>query len=132
METLFNLTWLAVAIIAAACWRFWPAATSTRQQRAMQAVALVVLVAVLFPVISLTDDFQSNNAWAETEGAARKAQQATHKVIAPAVILFSALLAPELPARPAMANSVASTLQPRQFPSAFWTSAAAIRPPPAA
>jgi hypothetical protein len=132
METLFNLTWLAVAGIAAACWHFWPATTSTRRERAVQIVALAVLVAVLFPVISLTDDFQSTNAWAETEGTARKAQHAAHTAIAPAVIVFSALLAPAVPSRPASGNLLATKLRPSRGSSAIWISAASIRPPPTA
>jgi hypothetical protein len=98
----------------------------------VQIAALVVLVAVLFPVISLTDDFQSTNAWAETEGTVRKAQHAAHTAIAPAVIVFSALLAPAVPSRPASGNLLATKLRPNRASSAIWISAASIRPPPTA
>jgi hypothetical protein len=64
METILNLVWLIVTVAAIWLWRFrWSAlqpnpSYSTR----MEAAAMVCFLALLFPVISLTDDLHPETA----------------------------------------------------------------------
>jgi regulator of extracellular matrix RemA (YlzA/DUF370 family) len=58
METTLNLIWLAITVAAVWLWRFrWTVSRrNPRHSMRMEAVAMVCLLALLFPVISLTDD----------------------------------------------------------------------------
>jgi hypothetical protein len=58
METILNLVWLAVTVAAVWLWRFrWTVSRrNPRYSTRMEAVAMVCFLALLFPVISLTDD----------------------------------------------------------------------------
>src|ERR1700739_4748939 len=58
METLLNLVWLAVTVAAIWLWRFhWTVSRrNPRHSTRMEAVSMVCILALLFPVISLTDD----------------------------------------------------------------------------
>lgn len=58
METILNLVWLAVTLAALWVWRFrWTVSRRTeRRDKWHEAVAIVCVLALLFPVISLTDD----------------------------------------------------------------------------
>lgn len=58
METVLNLVWLGVTLAVLGLWRFrW---TGARRKPGhdvrLEAVAMVCILALLFPVISLTDD----------------------------------------------------------------------------
>jgi hypothetical protein len=58
IETILNLVWLAVTLAALWLWRFRWAATprNSRHEIRVEAVAIICVLALLFPVISLTDD----------------------------------------------------------------------------
>ena len=58
METFLNLVWFGVTLAALWLWRFrWTASRrSQRRDTWQEAVAIVCVLALLFPVISLTDD----------------------------------------------------------------------------
>jgi hypothetical protein len=58
METLLNLLWLAVTLAALWLWRFrWRASRRDPQARVLpEVIAIGCALALLFPVISLTDD----------------------------------------------------------------------------
>jgi hypothetical protein len=58
MEAILNLIWLAITLGAIWLWRFrWAASRrNPRHKVGLEAVAMVCIVALLFPVISLTDD----------------------------------------------------------------------------
>ena len=58
METILNLIWLAITLVAIWLWRFrWAASRrNPRHSVRLEAVAMVCILALLFPVISLTDD----------------------------------------------------------------------------
>jgi hypothetical protein len=58
METILNLIWLAITLAAIWLWRFrWTVSRQNpRHSKRMEAVAMVCVLALLFPVISLTDD----------------------------------------------------------------------------
>jgi hypothetical protein len=58
MEIALNLAWLGVTLALLWMWRFrWlPSHRNSRRSLRLEAVALVCVLALLFPVISLTDD----------------------------------------------------------------------------
>jgi hypothetical protein len=58
METILNLIWLAVTLAGVCVWRFrwFPSRGNQRKRIFPEAVAALCLIALLFPVISLTDD----------------------------------------------------------------------------
>jgi len=58
METILNLVWLAVTLAALWLWRFrWKGALrKPGHDVRLEAVAMICILALLFPVISLTDD----------------------------------------------------------------------------
>jgi len=58
METTLNLAWLAVTLAMIWLWRFrWVVSRrNPRSSSSLEVVALVCILALLFPVISLTDD----------------------------------------------------------------------------
>lgn len=58
METILNLIWFAITLVAIWLWRFrWSASRRNRRHSVrLEAVAMVCILALLFPVISLTDD----------------------------------------------------------------------------
>ena len=72
MELLFNLIWAALSATMVLLWlRFAPRDGASRR---MQFVALAVLILVLFPVISVTDDLQAALNPAETDTCLRRSQ----------------------------------------------------------
>jgi len=106
MELALNLFWALLAALMLCRWaQFAPGSGSTRHR---QAVALAMLVVLLFPVISVTDDLQTTQSPAEAECCIRRIEAAT-----PAPSLLSSLDA--LP--PAECPAVPS----RNLGSAFMT-----------
>lgn len=72
MELFFNLIWAALSTLMVVLWlRFAPRDGASRR---MQFVALTVLILVLFPVISVTDDLQAALNPAETDTCLRRTQ----------------------------------------------------------
>ena len=75
MEVLFNLVWLALSVALLGFWlsgqRQW-ADESLRASTRMQIMALAVLIVILLPVVSLTDDLQACTAPAEAERLMRR------------------------------------------------------------
>ena len=57
-EQVLNFAWLAIAIFAFAV----VLPSCKRQRRAQAAVALIGTVALLFPIISISDDFSADKA----------------------------------------------------------------------
>src|SRR5580658_10221390 len=64
METFLNLVWLAIALAAVGLWRFRWAGSPRHSSHSMriEAAAMVCFLALLFPVISLTDDLHPETA----------------------------------------------------------------------
>jgi len=75
METFLNLVWLVVTVAAIWLWRFrWSVSrrNPTHSTR-MEAVAMVCFLALLFPVISLTDDLHPETAVVDAASGKRNA-----------------------------------------------------------
>jgi len=73
METVLNLIWLAVTLAGVCVWRFrwFPSRGNQRKRIFPEAVATLCLIALLFPVISLTDDLHPEIMIAECASAKR-------------------------------------------------------------
>jgi hypothetical protein len=70
MELTLNLVWALVAFGIVGLWlRFAPCSAPDRRT---QLVALVVLILILFPVISVTDDLQATQNPAELDSSVRR------------------------------------------------------------
>ena len=75
METILNLVWLGVTVTSIWLWRFrWAASrrNPTHSTR-MEAVAMVCVLALLFPVISLTDDLHPETVAVDAASGKRNA-----------------------------------------------------------
>ena len=75
METFLNLVWLAITVAAVWLWRCrWIVSRKTpRHTPRMEAVALVCVLALLFPVISLTDDLHPETVAVDAASGKRNA-----------------------------------------------------------
>ncbi|MGD0682309.1 MAG: hypothetical protein ABR990_09680 [Terracidiphilus sp.] len=70
MELTLNLVWTVLAVVIMCLWlRF---CTRTGADRRMQLVSLAMLIAILLPVISVTDDLQALQNPAELDCCARR------------------------------------------------------------
>jgi hypothetical protein len=75
METILNLIWLAVTVAAIWLWRFrWSVSRQnpTHSSR-MESLAMVCILALLFPVISLTDDLHPETVAVDASSGKRNA-----------------------------------------------------------
>ena len=129
MELLLNLLWVLLAALMASLWvRFTPCGRSARR---MQFIALALLLLLLFPVISVTDDLQAAQSPAEADCCLRRDHGCTdHHFIAPPF----AALAPSAFAWPPFASL---RLPSRGFPPTPALDRPELdpiqnRPPPAA
>jgi len=82
MELFLNLAWAALAVLMIVAWL--RLGVRDGAGRRMQFVALAVLVAILFPVISVTDDLQAAHNPAEVDCCARRVHDgiAAHAILA--------------------------------------------------
>ncbi len=83
MELGLNLFWLAVSLGAALAWWPWHAGRSNHRRTASRSLlALGCLLALLFPVISVTDDLHAEQmAMEESSRLTLKAQQNTERCL---------------------------------------------------
>lgn len=95
MEIFLNLVWVACSLALISLWV--RSGRSNRVPLGMQLLALAMVVVLLLPVISLSDDLMAMQTPAETDMGIRKAQQTDnwHPVAAPAAfgLLAEVLLA---------------------------------------
>lgn len=70
MEILLNLAWAALALLMVCLWLRMGGQKGTDRRR--QIVAIVVLVAILFPVISVSDDLMAVQSATETDSCQRR------------------------------------------------------------
>jgi hypothetical protein len=91
MEPVLNLAWALSAIVIICSWlRYGPRVDAGRRT---QLVALAVLILILFPVISVTDDLQAAQTPAEVYSCLRRCH-----VVSNSHSIFSAVAALPLPA----------------------------------
>lgn len=104
MEVFLNLVWLAIGLVAFASLGAQIAAEPDRRRRArligIGSLALLCVIVLLFPIISVTDDLHSANVSAEDETSIARRADAPH--VSP--VIFTASIA--LPQRSAACESV--------------------------
>jgi hypothetical protein len=73
METILNLVWLAVTLAVLGLWRFrWSVSRGNRRHSPkLEAVAILCFIALVFPVISLTDDLHPEIVAVDAVGGKR-------------------------------------------------------------
>lgn len=135
MELFFNLLWLALSTVLVTCWlcdrENWKN-RSFRPTTQTQIVALLVLLVVLLPAVSLTDDLQACTTPVETEHVIRRvdllpvASSSLHQ----AVMVVATLLSFERAASLQTLASVAPALEVEK-PFTGNLRNAGNRPPPA-
>lgn len=81
LEALLNLAWLLLSVAGIWIWlRRWSPRHTGNQARLSQGwIALVVLIFLLFPVISMTDDLHPGPAYAEDSSASKRRAPALHQ-----------------------------------------------------
>jgi len=89
MELFLNLGWALSAALLVCIWLRFAARTGASRQT--QLVALALLVLILFPVISVTDDLQAMQNPAEVDSCQRRghAGLCAHAILAPVAALPS-------------------------------------------
>ncbi len=76
METVLNLIWLVLALAMFCLWRYcWRASQRDIAQKWTAAVALGCALALLFPVISLTDDLHPETVAIDGSSGKRNGRQ---------------------------------------------------------
>jgi len=129
MELLLNLAWFLVAL---AMWVVWlRAAGRNAAERRLQLIALAVMIFVLLPAISMTDDLLAAQNPAETDSCLRRDHEisSAHSVFpataAPPLESFAGLdlhshrlAAPGRVAAPAVKSPALSSFQSRPPPEA--------------
>jgi hypothetical protein len=134
METVLNLVWALLAALMFSLWlRFAPRIGPSRRGDSpkMQFVALAVMILLLFPVISVTDDLQAIQNPAETDSCQRRDQ-----VCSTPHSIFPAVAALPLPAFSGLSFAYFPMQAPSNLPAPVVASPALAsienRPPPAA
>ncbi len=74
MELALNLAWMVLATLM--CWLWMRCAPREGTDRRIHFVAVVLIIAILFPVISITDDI----AWAQNPAETDSCQRRQHLV----------------------------------------------------
>lgn len=77
MELILNLAGALVALVIVCLWLRW--APCAREDRKTQLVALGLLILILFPVISVTDDLLAAQNLAETDSLVRRDHVVSHQ-----------------------------------------------------
>ncbi|HEV2462304.1 MAG TPA: hypothetical protein VGT04_00735 [Acidobacteriaceae bacterium] len=74
MELFFNLLWLAISALVVGIWLLRTArgVDPVRHSIGVQLVALALLIVILLPVVSLTDDLHASQLLAETDHVWRR------------------------------------------------------------
>jgi hypothetical protein len=86
MEILLNFAWAACSL--ALIWLWMRGTASNPAPRRVQLLALVMVVVLLLPVISLSDDLMAMQGPAETDTSLRKAQHPADSHPSPASASF--------------------------------------------
>jgi hypothetical protein len=73
LELFLNLTWLGIAIGALSAFAVWARAEKSEGHRLQVGIAVLCGLALLFPIISVTDDMSTDAAALEEWSAARRA-----------------------------------------------------------
>ncbi len=67
MEFGFNLAWLVLSLLLSMGWAWSANRTTARRAHRASFLALVILIALLFPVVSISDDLHENQSKVTSE-----------------------------------------------------------------
>lgn len=133
MELALNLTWMVLAALMFCLWLCFAQRTGPdrrTERRRAQFVALAVLILILFPVISVTDDLQALQNPAETDSCLRR-----DHIVCNAHSIFPAAAALPLPIFAELSFSTLRIAAPGRLPAPIFDHPALAsiqyRPPPA-
>jgi hypothetical protein len=90
VEILLNLAWAALAVFIVCLWLRLGDRTGLDRRR--QIIALVVLLAILFPVISVSDDLMAAQTATEQDSCQRRdylAPSSAHPIVPLAAIVYA-------------------------------------------
>jgi len=136
VEIFFNLLWLALSSLLLGLWLFnrgRSADESVRSSAGIQFIALALLIVVLLPVVSLTDDLQACTMPAESEHLSRRGDfQAVADFTLHAVSVVIAGLSSFDTTPNAHTFACLSLPAENETPSAGYLRILGNRPPPAA
>ena len=129
VELFLNLAWAAVSVCMLCLWlRFAP---RTGPDRRIQFVALAMIILILLPVISVTDDLQAARNPAEVDTCLRRDHDwsSPHSIV-PAVAVLPLLVIASLDVR--VRRTALPGSQPLAAPANPFLAPVENRPPPAA
>jgi len=134
MELFLNLAWVLLAALMLSLWpRFAPriGRDGHMKDRRMQFVALAVMLLILFPVISVTDDLQAVQNPAETDSSLRRDHIAVspHSILPAVAALPLAIFAGVLSGLPRFTGTRSLPVPAIDYPA---LASIQNRPPPAA
>jgi hypothetical protein len=132
VELILNLVWFATSIFLVAAW-IWSIRKGYIEFEWATLIALILLIVILFPVISMTDDMVMMRAPAEIEHIMRRSEAPLASVAM--LGLFGALAALVLIAVSMAAPRFYSQICSRVFVTRLldgFIRAFGVRPPPAA
>jgi hypothetical protein len=129
METILNLAWVLLAVAIVRLWML--RAPNQGTSRCVQLAALAMLILILFPVISVTDDLQNAQNVAESDTYLRRVQAAIspHSIFPVVAMLppgnmvelsfrFQRIAAPFQLLAPTVQNPALAAIQNRPPPAA--------------
>jgi hypothetical protein len=129
METVLNLVWVLLAVVLVRLWILHGLRDGTSRRTQLAALAMMILI--LFPVISVTDDLQAAMTPTESESCVRRGHSVTSPhILFPVVAVLPPSVVAELPlgfvgyvppsnlSDPAVDNPAASAIQNRPPPAA--------------
>ncbi|HEY6374417.1 MAG TPA: hypothetical protein VIX90_02710 [Edaphobacter sp.] len=132
MELLLNLAWLSVSLLLVISW-IRSERTTRKQFKWSTVIALLLLLTLLFPVISMTDDLVAVNMASEVEHTMRRYEAPPSQMASIALLDAIVLLAAVM-----MGIAFSGTSFTRVRPPAFaakllagFIRACGVRPPPA-
>ncbi len=127
LELSLNLLWLTVSLLLVGLWIRHGRAGSSRTR---QALTLAMVLLLLLPVISMSDDLVSAQNPAETDTLLRKASDGTHRHLAVHPALYTVPAPLTQPLLPQLALLLPA--QPSTTGAPGFSPAHAARPPPQA
>lgn len=131
MELLLNLLWIAIGVTAVIRAGLWanqqPDTAASRRRIRLVLVATMCAVALMFPIISMTDDMDAKAALVEEAITAKRLVNASNELGLP-LVLASAFLASLLTTRVLLGNVVETS--PSPLPAAI-ARVFSLRGPPA-
>jgi len=95
MESILNLVWVTIALSAIAQLCFWARTQTDRHRVVIVAIATVCTLAVLFPIISVSDDLQETVAALEDHVTVRRVIAATAPHAGVACAVMASFAAPQ-------------------------------------